>query len=66
MEQKTLDEVIHNIIELQKKCQEISESDFNNIVQDIIKEICSEDDVMSKKFITAIFELIHDNVYITF
>ena len=63
MKQKTPDEIVHGIIELQKNCQEISEVEFNNIVGDVIREICSEDDKTSKKFITEIFDLIHDNIY---
>ena len=65
MEQKTLDEVIHNIIELQKKCQEISESEFNVAVANIIKETCTEGDLKNKKFLAEAFQLIHDNIYVT-
>lgn len=63
MEQKTLDEAIHNIIELQKKFQKISELDFNIAVANIIKETCPEGDLKNKKFLAEAFQLIHDNIY---
>lgn len=65
MGQNTLDEVIHNIIELQKKCQEISESEFIIAIAIIIKETCPEGDLKNKKFLAQAFQLIHDNIYET-
>lgn len=63
MKQKTPDEIVHTIIDLQKKCQEISETEFNNVVVNIIGEYCSKDDITNQRFLTEVFELIHDNIY---
>jgi hypothetical protein len=63
MKQKTPDEIVHGVIELQKNCQEISEAEFNNIVGEVIRENCTDDDLTNKKFLTVVFELIHDNIY---
>jgi hypothetical protein len=63
MKQKTPDEIVHAIIELQKKCQEISEAEFNNVTVNIIRENCPKEDKTNKKFLTEVFKLIHDNIY---
>lgn len=63
MKQKTPNEIVYGVIELQKSCQEISEAEFNNIVGDVIRENCTDDDLTNKKILTMVFELIHDNIY---
>lgn len=63
MKHKTPDEIVHTIVELQKKCQEISETEFNDVVMNTIREICPKDDITNKRFLTEVFKLIHDNIY---
>jgi hypothetical protein len=63
MKQENLDVIVNTIYELQKICQDINEAEFNNIVTNTIRENCVTDNIMNKKFLTAVFELIHDNIY---
>lgn len=57
------DELAPIVVDLQNECKKMTEEDFNSFREKVLLEIQKNQSSISDKFMVAVFDMIHNNIF---